>query len=537
MILQTSLYKENSNTSFASKYVFITIVYASLSFSGILHHEVWLDEAHHFLLARDSAAIGDLAYNARYDGHPLLWDLLLFVLTRFTHDVFYMQLLHLSISTTAVFVFLRYSPFKAVFKILFIFSYFMFYEYNIISRNYAIGILFLFVACSLICSFKKNYALILFFLLLASATHLFTLICASGLFIISCISFKNDTNRKINSTFFLFISAFFIVAVTVILCDLVPPADHMLHKYDTTPYFSLKRVGKAFSIFFKGFYHVPDLFKEHFWNTNALVDFSKNLSIIPSLACFLIPVFFFYNKAASLLLFYFGSILIALFIFFSPIIAGARYFGYVPILFVMSLWIASTSEQRKIFPDRINGFFLKVSEPAKHAFVYSFLIIQLISGISVYAIDIMRPFSEGKNAVDWIQKNIQANSLIVASNQNAGPSICSYADIKVFYPETGSMGSFCKWNVYPFVYTEDTLIKKIEKIHEHEFTLILNAPFSGKRNTASGTQVFQNNKLSLIFLKSFDTGIAASENYWIYKVTAKTNNTPHFKISRAITNF
>lgn len=532
-----SLYKENSNASFPSKYVFLTIVYAALSFFGILHHEVWLDEAHHFLLARDSSSIGELAYNARYDGHPLLWNLLLFVVTRFTHDVFYMQLLHLFISTIIVFVFLRYAPFNGVFKILFIFSYFMFYEYNIISRNYAIGILFLFVACSLICNSKKNYALILFFLLLASATHLFTLICASGLFIVCCIAFKNDTNQKINLTFFLFLSLFFVVAITVMLWDIIPPSDHMLHKYDNTPYFSFKRIGKAFSIFFKGFYHVPDFFTTHFWNTNVLVDFSKNFSIIPSLACFLIPAFFFYNKPASLLLFYWGSVLIALFIFLTPIIAGARYYGYVPLLFVMSLWIASAFEQRKKIPGRLNSFFIKIREPAKRAFVYSFLIIQLISGVVVYAIDLMRPFSEGKNAAEWIQKNIPVNSLIVASNQNAGPSICSYSDIKVFYPETGSMGSFCKWNVYPFIYTEDTLIKKLEKIPDHEFTLILNAPFSGKRTESSGIQVFLNNKLSLTFLKSFDKAIVVNENYWIYKVTFKTSNTRYFKISRAITNF
>src|SRR5207302_1918349 len=141
----------------------------------ILHHEIWLDEMHHFLLARDSHSIGELFYNARYDGHPLLWDGLLFFLTHFTHDPFYMQVLHIFISLIAVIIFLRNAPFTDLFKILFVFGYFMFYEYNIISRNYAISILLIFICCSLLSKPKRNYAVILFALFILSYTHLFSL--------------------------------------------------------------------------------------------------------------------------------------------------------------------------------------------------------------------------------------------------------------------------------------------------------------------------------------------------------------------------
>src|SRR6185436_17354560 len=132
------LYTKDFKPAFPLHYVFIAAIYFALSLIGILHHEAWLDETHHFLLARDSNSLRELAYNAHYDGHPLLWNIMLFAITRFTPNLFYMQLLHIFIALTAVIIFLRNAPFHDLFKILFVFGYFMLYEYNIISRNYAI---------------------------------------------------------------------------------------------------------------------------------------------------------------------------------------------------------------------------------------------------------------------------------------------------------------------------------------------------------------------------------------------------------------
>lgn len=36
--------------------VILTLVYFVISLIGIQHHELWLDESHHWLLARDSGS-------------------------------------------------------------------------------------------------------------------------------------------------------------------------------------------------------------------------------------------------------------------------------------------------------------------------------------------------------------------------------------------------------------------------------------------------------------------------------------------------
>jgi len=512
------LYKNNFQRAFTFKYGLIVCIYFLLSFFGILHHEMWLDEMHHFLLARESTSLADLYNNARYDGHPLFWNILLMPVTRFTHNPYYMQLLHILISTAAVIIFLRNSPFADVFKILFVFSYFIFYEYNIISRNYALSVLFLFISISFICSSARNYTAIVISLLLLSYTHLFSLICAAPLFIITIILYYSDREKKNSKVKFGFLCLLFITGFAFIVYSIIPPSDHFLKQYDTDPYLSFKRIGKAFSIFFKGMFHIPDFFQYHFWNTNLLVDISKNFSIIPSVVCFIVPLILFYDKPLSLVVFYLSSILIAVFIFWSPIIAGVRYFGYIFLLLIISLWLSEYTRTKSLFfSANLSGKISKFNSRFRNPFVFAIIFIQVISAGIAYSLDIARPFSEGKNVADFIFKNRLNKKTIVVSNQNGGPSVSGYLDKNVFYPETNQFGSFCKWNTTPFMIEKSTLISRIENLNANNFILVVNdSIFAAQENP--GAKVFSNNRIIIFYLSKFDEGIIRNENYWIYEV-------------------
>ncbi|NJL84461.1 MAG: hypothetical protein HC890_18805 [Chloroflexaceae bacterium] len=110
-----------------------------MSLIGVLHHEMWNDELQAWLLARDSDSIFDLFANMKDEGHPALWHLVLFGLTRLTQNPIAMQFFHLLIATGVVYVFARFAPFNQLIKCLFTFSYFPFFEYGLISRSYSLG--------------------------------------------------------------------------------------------------------------------------------------------------------------------------------------------------------------------------------------------------------------------------------------------------------------------------------------------------------------------------------------------------------------
>ncbi len=277
----------------------LLFTFSGLSLLGIFSHEIWLDEAHHWLFARDSQTVQELWINMRYDGHPILWNLMLFGITRFSQDVTLMQMLNVCISVAAVAVFLFFSPFNLLEKMLFMSGYFILYEYTVISRNYALLMLFLFLA--VVFYRKKNYVLLSLVLALLANTHLFGLAFAS--FFVAMVSFEFISERKERMSKQVLIGCLiFLLGAIISLWQIIPPVDSNLytHAQKSPP---LERLERTSTVFLKAFVPIPDFTDYHFWNSNLLMSISKPLCAILSSILFCIPFFLFKNRFSLLLFF------------------------------------------------------------------------------------------------------------------------------------------------------------------------------------------------------------------------------------------
>ena len=105
----------------------------------LFRHAMWRDELQAFMVAAASNTPLDLFAKLKYEGHPGLWHLLLWVVTRFTTDPVAMQVLHLVIALGVWVLVWRLSPFRPVGKLLLLLSYYLFWEYFVVSRGYALG--------------------------------------------------------------------------------------------------------------------------------------------------------------------------------------------------------------------------------------------------------------------------------------------------------------------------------------------------------------------------------------------------------------
>jgi hypothetical protein len=122
----------------------IFAAYALTTIIVTLHHEPWRDEADSWLAARDLPLTALFGWS-RHAGTPLLWYAVLFPLARFGGSIFFAQsIVHLMIALAAAAIFLARSPFPATTKALFLFSFYPAYEYAVIARSYALGILLTF---------------------------------------------------------------------------------------------------------------------------------------------------------------------------------------------------------------------------------------------------------------------------------------------------------------------------------------------------------------------------------------------------------
>src|SRR5438094_4459713 len=151
----------------------ITAVFFVIALIGILNHEMWRDELHCWLIARDSHSFAQLYQNRSYDGHPLLWYALLYILTWFTANPVAMQVLLLILAAGSVYLFNRFSNFTVLQKVLFSFGYYSIYEYSIIARSYSLGFFLVISFCSLYVNRGRNVAWLFLVLILLANTSVF----------------------------------------------------------------------------------------------------------------------------------------------------------------------------------------------------------------------------------------------------------------------------------------------------------------------------------------------------------------------------
>lgn len=113
------------------------------------HHEPWRDELQAWGIARASGGPLELLQNLRYEAHPPLWHLPLWLLAKVTPAPGAMQALAAAIGAAAAYVVLRWAPFGRLAKGLLIFGYMLAYEYSVVARGYGLGALLAFAACAL----------------------------------------------------------------------------------------------------------------------------------------------------------------------------------------------------------------------------------------------------------------------------------------------------------------------------------------------------------------------------------------------------
>jgi len=197
---------------FASLFLLLVIVL-------VIKHEFWRDEAMAWEIANVAGSLKEFVKNIRAEyGHPYLWNFILYIFSHYiSGNIENMKYIHVSISVAAVFLFLKYSPFQKILKILFIFGYYVFYEYTIISRNYSLGILFAVIFCILYQKDKYKYLIFLSIaLFFMGQSNLFAFFISISLLIILMIDlFKEKiiVKQKFNKISFTFSPIIFLTGI------------------------------------------------------------------------------------------------------------------------------------------------------------------------------------------------------------------------------------------------------------------------------------------------------------------------------------
>ena len=360
---------------------FVLIPYLILLGVSLFLHELWGDEVHSWNLAKGSQTLSDLFANIRYEGHPPLWYLLLYSLTKITHQPNAMQFLQFAICGLTAYIFLFKTKLRLSYKILILFGYYFLYEYAALSRNYTIGILIAFTICILMDSttkFKNVYYLTLLFIL--SNTHFLSLILAISLHGYYFLYLKNEILSLSKRLVYFFLGLIVLVPAFYFIW---PPTNSNLNTDFWMRIWSKDQIFISVQAPLKAFCPIPAWWEYHFWNTQFLVLIQKTVFIFkyinPFLSLFFISlsIYLLYPNKKVVYFFLTNSILTLLFALIFPLVT-ARYVGFIFIGFVIALILTKDTIQLS---------------KLKHILINGLLALQLIGSIIALSKDWRYPFS------------------------------------------------------------------------------------------------------------------------------------------------
>ena len=157
---------KSKKTQFVAPFILFSII----TLVTIFLHEPWIDEVHAWFLAKEYS-VSRLIYEMRYEGHFILWYLILMPFAKHNFPIITLNIISWFISCISVAFFLWKSPFTLSAKLVALCSNALLFWYPVVSRCYVLLIPLLFMLASIYK--KRNERLFLFAILLAmlSNTH------------------------------------------------------------------------------------------------------------------------------------------------------------------------------------------------------------------------------------------------------------------------------------------------------------------------------------------------------------------------------
>ncbi|MGD0058244.1 MAG: hypothetical protein ABSD58_02385 [Verrucomicrobiia bacterium] len=415
---------------------------------GVLHHAMWRDETYTWLRARFSSSLRDLYVTARYDVHFMLWDVVLWILTRFTHNCQSMQWLHLALATCSVWVLVRFSPFTRVQKALYCFGYFTMFEYCLIARVYVwIGLL-LFSLCAVCARRKDSFVAQAVILFLLSNINVLATIIAFSFVAASVLGYiRRGGVGELWAT-----RKRALILSGVILCaaligdglQSIKPKDALAFQGWPRP-ITVSNFATALGDVWRGYVPLPRPFPHlHLprliWGSNFLLDSEPQtlaLGATLSLGLLAMSIWTLRRSPMAVAWYVFGTGLMLLFHVVGPG-AAVRHDGLYFILYLACLWCGFTwgrDQKPRLspasLPVRMERFFLP-----------SILAIQVVAGAYAWTLHLMTPFSTSKLAADFIRQHGYANLLIIGSPEVKVTPVTAYLDRPIYYPDSERYGTF-----------------------------------------------------------------------------------------------
>ena len=391
----------------------LTLPFLVFFYIQLAHHALWRDELNAFGIAAGSPTLRSLLANVRYEGHPWLWYVLLWFVSKLTHDPVGMEWLQAAIGTAIYLVLGLLSPFRWWEKLLIFLSYYVIFEYTVMCRMYGLVFLFALLYCrERTRTLERPVLSALYLGLMASADA--TGILLSLAFVLERLSRAGPLRPQ--GRIYAQAITLYALAVLFSVWSMVLPKDRGMQDHGAIfgspiKYHFFKSVlNYSVVTFFPTFVALP----AHFWSATAEQHFHFFTALLPAVAalCWLCL------RGSRSLQWLLGSTLVLMIVFGYAVYAGSpRHFGMVFIALLAGFWLLRS-----------------MGEPISWAGLL--LLSPLVfAGLQASISSWKRPFSNAANAASWIRSQGLANTPLIGYPDFAAIGVAEELDRPLYAPE------------------------------------------------------------------------------------------------------
>jgi len=421
-----------------------------------LAHVMWRDEWQTWLLCRASPTLTDLWHNRAYDGHPLLWYLLVWPLTKLTADPLAMKVLHVALASTAVWVMARLAPFSRVQKALLAGGYFLFFEYAVITRNYAAAVLSTFAFCAAFVGGRVVLAGAMLFLLAQTSAYGAVLAAALALVLTAeLLPWRAGARDRCRAARVVLSLGVVATGLAAAFLTARPPGPSSL---DTPPRWALDgvRLVHTLTVPWQAMAPIPRPVPQ-FWNTNVLdPEPPANLSILaardattaaPGIlaqavlgTAVLVGVATALRRRRALLAAWVAGTGVMLAFIYLKYFGSLRHHGHLALLLTALLWVAPAVRARP------PGLPPPMARRLTSRGWTVLLIAQAVGGAYASYGELALPFSASREAAVFVRSRFAAAAPVVVDPGRIGTPIAGCLGRPVVFAETGRLGTFTVWD-------------------------------------------------------------------------------------------
>ena len=490
---------EKSSTKYKLFDLLVVFTYAVITLILIHYHEFWRDEAQQWLIVKNLSFI-DIIKQMKYEGHFLLWYLILMPFAKLGFPIITESIISWLILCCSVFLILKKAPFSYLYRVLFIFTTPVIYAYSVHSRSYSLIPLAI-ILCAMAYKNRKEkpFIYILSIVFLAN-THIimYGLICILILeYLIETIKERKILDKKqMQKRVFAFVLLFILLLLSVapLFGSLISNKDIKINNK-----FNYKKLKELF---------VFNPYTQFIYYYNGV--FSNILIRILLFVCTLNVLIYSFKNVKNIFFKIFFIVffqwLIYVFIFGQSFLKGFS----VSFIILFYVWTYKSGNKKN-----------DISKLERYLLEYSIIILLVLNifNAEIWCFDeISNNYSSSKETAQFIEESIPEDSILISGNY---PEICSsimvYTDkVKFYNIKFDDYYSFVTWDSKIKIKLSNNFLDDIKsKFVDCENLYYITNEYNKKETTAIKKYIDSGNLIELFKSKK---AIDEEEVYTIYKI-------------------